>query len=238
LTASDVSSCTAEPAPAASAETPRLTRSTAPPLPADDLAIQLDIAMEAEHEEYRRRPAAFDTPIHEEFDWTLEQVADSAAWLANQVPAGVELGFHICSIWHHYQAGGQDNAVLADTVNALASRVTRPIEYVHIPTIPEDDEADFAPLAQLELGPETKLFLGVIHASDGLDGALRRIRAAKTAVSDFGIASFCGLGIPQFTVSGDIPEGLRRGSTPETIEQVLEIRRRAATTQLNHGIEA
>jgi hypothetical protein len=207
-------------------------------VPADDLTIQLDIAMEAEHEEYRRRPAAFDTPIHEEFDWTLEQMADSAAWLANQVPAGVELGFHICSIWHHYQAGGQDNAVLVDAVNALASRVTRPIEYVHIPTIPEHDEADFAPLAQLELGPETRLFLGVIHASDGLDGALRRIRAAKTVVSDFGIASFCGLGIPQFAVSGDIPKGLRRGSTPETIEQVLEIHRRAATTQLNHGIEA
>jgi hypothetical protein len=57
-------------------------------------------------------------------------------------------------------------------------------------------------------------------------------------VSDFGIASFCGLGIPQFAESGGIPGGLRRGSTPETVEQVLEIHRRAATTQPNHGIEA
>jgi hypothetical protein len=88
------------------------------------------------------------------------RTTNAATMARTQVPAGVELGFHICSIWHHYQAGGQDNTVLVDAVNALASRVTRPIAYVHIPTIPEHDEADFAPLAQLELGPETKLFLG------------------------------------------------------------------------------
>lgn len=99
--------------------------------------------MEAEHEEYRRRPAAFDTPIRDEFDWTLEQMATSAAWLADRVPAGVELGFHICSIWHQYPQAGQDNDVLVDAARAIASRVNRPIDYLHLPTIPEHDEADF-----------------------------------------------------------------------------------------------
>jgi hypothetical protein len=165
-------------------------------IPAEDLAIQFDIAMEAEHEEYRRRPDAFDTPVHETFHWTQEQMAESAAWLADRVPAEAELGFHICSIWHHYQPGGQDNAVLVSTANAVVERVKRRVDYVHLPTIPEHDEADFAPLRDLRLAPETTVFLGLIHRSDGVEGAKRRIAAAQTALPEFGVASFCGLGNP------------------------------------------
>ena len=40
-------------------------------IPAKDLAIQLDIAMEAEHEEYLRRPQDFDQPLHSVFHWSL-----------------------------------------------------------------------------------------------------------------------------------------------------------------------
>jgi hypothetical protein len=199
-------------------------------IPAQDLAIQLDIAMEAEHEEWRRNPSAFETPIHREFDWTLQQMAESAAWLADQVPADVELGFHICSIWHHYQPGGQDNAVLVDTINAIAARVTRPIAYVHIPTIPEHTEADFAPLSQLQLSSDTTLFVGVIHSTDGLEGALRRIKAVEAVVPDFGIASFCGLGRPRAVEVGDLPSGFRRGATAETLDGVLELHRQAASS--------
>ena len=167
-------------------------------------------------------------PIQAEFDWTLDQMAESAAWLANQIPPEVELGFHICSIWHHDQAAGQDNAVLVDTANAIASRVTRPIGYLHIPTIPEHEGSGFEPLAALALGTETQLFLGVIHAHDGLDGALARIRAAETVVSDFGIASFCGLGSPELVNATNIGPAMRRGSAPETLAQVLDLRRAVA----------
>jgi hypothetical protein len=205
-------------------------------VPAHDLTIQLDIAMEAEHEEYRRRPDDFDTPVHEEFDWTLEQMAESAAWVANRVPADAELGFHICSIWHHYQAGGQDNAVLVDTVNAIADRVERPIGYFHMPTIPEHDVEDFAPLRNLRLGDGTRLYLGVIHKHDGIDGARRRIAAAQSAVDDFGIASFCGLGLPAvaeaqtggLTVGEALHEDLRVLSAPG-VRETLALHRSAAT---------
>jgi hypothetical protein len=67
-------------------------------IPADDLTLQLDIGMEAEHEEYLRNPTAFNQPIHHVIDWTHAQMADSVAWLGNRVPPDVELGFHICSI--------------------------------------------------------------------------------------------------------------------------------------------
>jgi hypothetical protein len=206
-------------------------------IPPHDLTIQLDIAMEAEHEEYRRRPDAFDTPIHEAFDWTLEQMAESAAWLANRVPEYAELGFHICSIWHHYQAGGQDNAVLVDTINAIAARVDRPIGYFHMPTIPEHDVEDFAPLRNLRLGDGTQFYLGVIHKHDGIEGVRRRISAAQSAVRDFGIASFCGLGLPA-TSEGQVGKMKLGEKLPENywnlpaegIRKTLALHRLAAMT--------
>ena len=116
----------------------------------------MDIGQEAEHEEWRRRPEAFDTPNHAFLDWTQDQMADAVASVVNKIPANVEVGFHICSIWHHYQGGGQDNAVLVDTANALARRMRRPLAYVHIPVIPAHVEADYASLARLELPVGTK----------------------------------------------------------------------------------
>jgi hypothetical protein len=173
-------------------EVDELVRNVAP----EELTVQLDIAMEAEHEEYRRNPDAFETPVHATFDWTLEQMAESVAWLADRVPPAAELGFHICSIWHHYQPGGQDNAVLVDVVNAIARRVNRPIGYFHLPTIPEHDVDDFRPLRELCVASDTRIYLGVIHQSDGLEGAKRRIAAARISLPDFGVAAFCGLGNP------------------------------------------
>jgi hypothetical protein len=206
-------------------------------IPANDLTIQLDVAMEAEHEEYLRRPNAFDAPIHQVFHWTHEQMADAVAAVANRVPPEVELGIHICSIWHHDPDGGQDNAVLVDTANALTQRITRPIAYIHLPIIPEHDVADFAPLKQLQLQPDTKLFLGLIHVSDGLEGARRRVAAARTAVSDFGVGHFCGLGAPPTVVAsvrgataqaGPPPPPRIPRATPDTIGDVLDLHRQVA----------
>ena len=205
-------------------------------IPADDLTIQLDVGMEAEHEEYLRRPTAFDAPLHQVFHWTHEQMADAVAAVANQVPEGAELGIHVCSIWHHDPDGGQDNAVLVDTANALTERITRPIAYVHLPVIPEHDAADFAPLKELRLQPDTKLFLGLIHVSDGLEGARRRVVAAQTVVSDFGVGFFCGLGAPPTRAANAMsaagqpappPPRIPR-ATPETIGAVLDLHRQVA----------
>src|SRR3954451_19589812 len=196
-------------------------------IPARDLTIQLDVGMEAEHEEYLRRPEAFDAPLHQHFHWTHAQMADAVAAVANRVPPEVELGIHICSIWHHDPDGGQDNAVLVDTANALCERITRPIAYIHMPIIPEHDAADMAPLRQLRLPPGTKLFLGLIHLSDGLDGARRRVAAAQTIVPDFGVGHFCGLraaGGPTANTGPAEPPRIPR-ATANTIGAVLDLHR-------------
>jgi len=217
-------------------------------IPANDLTIHLDVAMEAEKEEYIRRPEAFDTPVQTSFYWTHDQMADSVAWLANRIPTEVEIGFHICSIWHHWPDSGQDNDVLVDTANALAARINRPVAYIHIPIIPEHDKPeDYAPFKKLTLHPETRLILGLINLADGLAGARRRISLAETAVTDFGVAMFCGLGMPpvvgdyeaqrhelglqsiRSVSAGHLPShpGLRRAS-PETIDEVLDLHRQIA----------
>jgi hypothetical protein len=200
-------------------------------IPANDLTIQLDIAMEAEHEEYLRHPKAWDAPMHTVFHWTQEQMADSVAWLANRIPPEVELGFHICSIWHHDPSPGQDNAVLADTANAIALRVTRPIDYVHIPIIPDHMATDFAALGRLELKPGEKLYLGLINLADGIEGARRRIRMAETVFPDFGVGMFCGLGLAEYDRALNIanpPIPALRRATPETIGAVLDLHRDVA----------
>jgi hypothetical protein len=208
-------------------------------IPAEDLTIQLDVAMEAEHEEYLRRRVPMELPIQEAFHWTQAQMAESVAWLANRIPSEVELGFHICSIWHHYPEFGQDNAVLVDTVNAVTARVTRPVAYVHIPITPEHNQvADFAPLRDLHLPRDTELYLGLLNLADGLEGAQRRMALADTVVAGYGIAFFCGLGNapvasrrsgaePNRLASAEYHPGLRR-ATPETIGAVLDLHRAAS----------
>jgi len=203
-------------------------------IPAGDLAFQLDIAMEAEHEEYLRRPQAFDQPVHGAFHWTVDQMAESAAWLAGRIPPEAELGFHVCSIWHHDPSAGQDNADLVDIANAVLRKVSRRVDYVHIPIIPDHSEADMAPLARLALQPGTQLYLGLINIADGIEGARRRIAAAETAVTGFGVSFFCGLGRPPSpeargpTAHSHPPiPALRRANT-DTIGDVLDLHRAVA----------
>jgi hypothetical protein len=74
--------------------------------------------------------------------------------------------------------------------------VKHPISYIHMPTTPEHGDEDFAPLQRLQLPPQTKLFVGVIHTDDWLDGARRRVQAIERHHPNFGVASYCGLHQP------------------------------------------
>ncbi|PPL15723.1 hypothetical protein GY24_13895, partial [Microterricola pindariensis] len=93
-----------------------------------------------------------------------------------------------------------DAGNLVAMANVLAAAVTRPINWLHLPVpIERDDAAYFAPLTGLALHPETKLFLGLVHHEDGVEGAQRRIATAQPALaaagfSEFGIGTECGFG--------------------------------------------
>jgi hypothetical protein len=129
--------------------------------------------------------------------------------LANHVPEGVELGYHLCygDFEHRHGVQPKDLNTCVDMVNRLVEDTSREVNWVHMP-VPRDrsDEAYFAPLRELRLPPATRLYLGLIHYTDGLEGTRRRMRAAAEVYPDFGLATECGLGR---RVGQDIPELLR-----------------------------
>ena len=59
--------------------------------------------------------------------------------------------------------------------------------------IDERDHAFHRPFGDLALADGTELYLGVVHAGDGVEGARARIGAGGRYVSRFGIATECGM---------------------------------------------
>jgi hypothetical protein len=77
--------------------------------------------------------------------------------------------------------------------NEAVKRIKRHVDYVHMPVVPNPDDAFLAPLRNLNIG-DTRVFLGLVHPQDGLEGAQRRIGLAKKYLTDFGIGAVCGFG--------------------------------------------
>jgi hypothetical protein len=157
-------------------------------IPPDRLAIQWDVAPEIGVLE-GVWPAQLEEP--------LRQVTDRIASLAALVPDEAAMGFHFCygDEGHQHFVQPADTGVIVTLANAVAERLTRPVDWVHLP-VPRDrdDDAYFAPLTGLSLAARTTLYLGLVHYGDGVEGALRRVRAAARSVEDFGIATECGFG--------------------------------------------
>jgi hypothetical protein len=87
----------------------------------------------------------------------------------------------------------KDAGIMVEIVNAIAARVHRPIQFFHLPVPkPRSDDAYFAPLEKLKLGPGTELYLGLIHHNDA-EGDARRLSAAGRHVRVDGIGTECGM---------------------------------------------
>lgn len=157
-------------------------------VPHQDLAIQWNLATELSIMAGHR-------PVY--FDKIADGILDRLVRLCEHVPDGVELGLHLC--YQDFEQNGfplpDDLDRLVDLANGLLGSIGRAIDWVHMPapSIGADD-AYFAPLRRLLLRPETEIYLGVIHAEDGLPGARKRIAAAGRVLGKFGVASSCGLG--------------------------------------------
>ena len=134
------------------------------------------------------------------------EIPSRLAKLAGLVPPSVQAGFHLCygDSGHRHFKQPEDTGIMVRVANAIFAASPRPIDWVHMP-VPRDrsDEAYFKPLGDLNLPRETDLFLGVIHNTDGEEGANRRIAAAGQVIDKFGVAAECGLGRrPPETVPG------------------------------------
>ena len=124
-------------------------------------------------------------------------IAQRLAGLVDLVPAGVEAGIHLCygDSGHRHFCEPADTGHLVAVANGVSARTRRSIDWIHMPVPKErDDEAYFAPLADLRLTPGCELYLGLVHTTGGIAGTRRRIAAAERVVPDFGIATECGFG--------------------------------------------
>jgi hypothetical protein len=157
-------------------------------IPHADLAVQWDVAVE-----FGLWEGLFPRPPG---DWKA-MLLDGMAELGARVPADVWLGYHLCygDRGHKHFVEPRDAANLVEVSNGITARLQRPMQWIHRP-VPKErhDDAFFAPLATLALQPETTLFLGLVHRTDGVPGARRRIAAAEKFAPRFGIGTECGLG--------------------------------------------
>lgn len=168
-------------------------------VPNERLAIQWDAAVEPIRIEKRRRRG----PDRRFRDWISdipdlgEYFSSAIARLCNAVPRGVDCLLHLCygDFGHQHLLEPSDMRVMVDLSNGALARVQRPLELLHMP-VPRGrhDDAYFAPLGELRLPPATQLALGLVHYTDGLEGTMRRVAAAKKHASAFAIATECGLG--------------------------------------------
>ena len=170
-------------------------------VPAEKLAIQWDTVFEVLILEGVRKSNIDDTR-----DGLIERLRRLGAAL----PAAAELGYHFCygDMNHKHSLEPPHMGVVVDLANDLTRALPRRIDFIHMP-VPRgrDDHPYFAPLSRLALRPETELFLGLVHFTDGAEGTRRRIAAAARVRRDFGIATECGFGRRQ----------------PETVRQLLQI---------------
>jgi len=174
-------------------------------IPHEELAIQWDCT----------EPVRYESAGENE----RRSMSERMVSLAHPVPDDVELGYHLCyGDWEHrHMIEPTDTGYLVEIANGISAGVGRPIAWVHMP-VPRSrsDDAYFAPLAGLKLHPETKLVLGLVHFTDGLDGTRRRMQAANKVVTDYDIGTECGMA--------------RRPR--ETLEELFRIHRDAADLSL------
>lgn len=159
-------------------------------IPHKDLCIQWDLCNEMIAWDGQKTDAV------PHADQPREEFLGRMRRLCADIPADVEVGLHLCygDFAGRHFIEPKSAAKMVEFANALAKTVTHKLAYIHMPVpIGRTDDAFFMPLADLKLPAETVLYLGVVHASDGVAGTRARIAAAQRYVPNFGIATECGM---------------------------------------------
>jgi hypothetical protein len=155
-------------------------------MPHDRIALQWDVCQEVLAREgyYEQGPVDFRT-----------ETLDVLKAIGDAVPAGIELGFHLCygSPADEHLVQPKDMGIMVELTNEIVGAVERPIQFFHMP-VPKarTDDAYFAPLRGLELRPGTDLYLGLIHHDDAA-GDQARLAAARRHARVDGVSTECGM---------------------------------------------
>ena len=145
---------------------------------------------------------------------SMDDVMQRMKRISAAVPADVELGVHLCygDFGAKHMLEPRDMGRMVEVANAMTTAVQRPINYIHMPVpISRTDDAYFAPLKNLKHRGE--LYLGVVHAADGVEGTKKRMGVARKYAPKFGIACECGIA---------------RARKTDLVQRLLEIHAQAA----------
>jgi methionine synthase II (cobalamin-independent) len=178
-------------------------------VPHRDLAIQWDVCIEMLQWDGR-------SPMMPPFPGMEQVFAATFRRLGAAVPQGVELGFHLCygNLDGKHFVEPEDLGKAVSLANLIVGACPRAVNWLHMPVPADrDDPAYFAPLKNLARAAGMELYLGLVHAKDGAEGTMRRMKAAAAFVKDFGIATECGIG---------------RARTPEMAREIMMVHARAA----------
>jgi methionine synthase II (cobalamin-independent) len=159
-------------------------------IPHHDLCIQWDLCNEMVIWDGQKTDAV---PHAEE---SREKLLARMQRLCAPIPDDVELGLHLCygDFAGKHFVEPKDAAMMVDFANALTKAIKHQLAYIHMPVpVERSDDAFHRPFRDLKLGEGTTLFLGVVHAKDGVAGTRTRIAAARRYVPKFGIATECGM---------------------------------------------
>ena len=169
-------------------------------IPARDLAIQWDVCWEV-------------LEVEGIFPWApagdpWQRYVNELHALSATIPEEVLVGYHFCyaDLGHQHMQQPQDLGLSVQMANAAVAESGRRVDWVHMP-VPRDrsDDAYFTPLQDLSVG-DTRVFIGLIHHTDGLAGTRRRLATAQKYLNHFGVATECGFGRRE---SDTLPELLR-----------------------------
>lgn len=176
-------------------------------IPAKELAVQWDVAYEVLFLAGYQESTYYDT--------SRNGLLRRLIALGEQVPASVQLGYHLCygDPGHKHLIEPFDLALCVEISNELVKGLTRTVEWIHMPVPRERKDANyFRPLGRLSVPDHTQIVIGLIHLTDGFDGGIDRMTTAAAFIPRFDIATECGFG--------------RRD--PKTIEELLALHKRLA----------
>lgn len=159
-------------------------------IPAEDLTVQWDVCAEL-LDIYGTIPWAPDLAVEEKI---LRHVAPMDT-LSDRIPEGVSVGYHLCygTLGGWPMVAMEDLSLCVRLANEAVARTSHRVDFVHMPVIPDVSDSYFKPLEDLDIG-DTRIYLGLIHHTDGLAAFRERTRQAKQYLPDFGVASVCGYG--------------------------------------------
>ncbi|OGA30330.1 MAG: hypothetical protein A3I01_19920 [Betaproteobacteria bacterium RIFCSPLOWO2_02_FULL_65_24] len=162
-------------------------------VPHGQLAIQYDVASSIFFHLESGKPTKYGATREE----MMKSFVPMHVRLGNAVPKDVHLCYHLCygDNRHKHSIEPQSMVHLVNFANRLSAGIGRTIEMIHMP-VPRErhDEAYFEPLKDLKMRPETKLALGLVHYTDGIEGTRRRMATADKYAGNYMIGTECGFG--------------------------------------------